>query len=269
MRSLPLITPLLRGLEALGARQVRALAVLGEQARLLVSGMGGMLSLGFRLRMALEQVYVQAVRSLGLILVSGFFVGMVLALQTSAELDRFKLGATVADLVCVALVRELGPVFTALLLAGRAGSGIAAELASMSITEQVSAMRMLGLSVHRLVVVPRILAGVVAAFSLTVVFNVVGIAGGYVIGVGHLGVPLPVYHARTLDALRFAVVANGLAKAAVFGLFIAAISCYAGLSARGGAKGVGRATTQAVVAASLAVLVSDFFLTRALMSVFG
>ncbi|MBI4574906.1 MAG: ABC transporter permease [Planctomycetes bacterium] len=257
------------GMGRLGAAEVAAVRRVGEVARLGLGNLALVLTLRFRRRQFVEQLHSVGVRSLPIILVSAFFVGMVLAVQVQIELARFGVGIYIANIVTVTLLRELAPVFTGLLLAGRAGSGIAAEIGSMATTEQVLAMRMLALDVDRLVVAPRLAAGAAAGFALTLVFGVAGIVGGYVIAVGSLGIPYTTYHAYTLEALEVTDLACGLVKGTVFGAIVALAGSASGLAARGGARGVGAGTTRAVVAASLAILVSDFFLTRLLVWVLG
>jgi phospholipid/cholesterol/gamma-HCH transport system permease protein len=220
---------------------------------------------GVKAARVVEEIYFFGVRSLSIVLVASFFVGMVLALQISIELKRFGVTRYIANVVCISLVRELGPIFTALLLAGRAGSGIAAEIGSLKITEQISAMKMLGLRFTRYFSGPMIIATTFSAFALTVVFDAVGILGGYVIGIFHLGIPFATYHASTLRILQPTDVITGLAKAVVFGAVVGVVGCTYGLKTRGGGKGVGEYTKRSVVTASLIILVSDFFLTKLLV----
>jgi len=196
--------------------------------------------------------------------IAALFVGMGIAIQVEIELRRFGASQNIANVVAVSIVRELGPILASLLLAGRAGSGITAEVGSMNVTEQLQAMRMLGLEVDRHFTAPMLLAVTISTFYLTVVFDAVGIAGGYVIAVFEIGIPFATYHELTKEILRVSDLVTGLTKSCVFGLLIGWFGCYYGLTVRGGGKALGEATKQAVVAASFAILVSNFFLTRAL-----
>jgi len=165
------------------------------------------------------------------------------------------------------MIKELGPVLTALMLAGRVGSGIAAELGSMVVTDQVSALRSLGTDPVRKLVVPRVLAGFIMCPILTVVANGVGLLGGWLIAVSQLRVASSVYWQAVVDGLYLADLWMGLIKPFFLGFIIVTIGCHVGLRTTGGTQGVGRATTSAVVAASVTVLVVDFFVTRLLISV--
>ncbi len=252
-------------LENFGATLITFLVGLGDSVRLLLRNLKLVFLFRVRLKQTVEQIYYIGAKSFWIILVSAFFVGMVLAMQTAYELKKFGLTLQIANIVCVSLVRELAPVFTALLLAGRIGSGITAELGSMKINDQIKAMKMLNLDVDRLVIGPKLAAVVLAGFSLTIVFDVVGIIGGYFIGVLQLNVPFFLYHNTTLNALLFKDVGCGLVKSIFFGLVIAVVSCYFGLTSKGGAKGLGENTKKSVVYSSIFVLVSDFFLTKLLI----
>ena len=160
------------------------------------------------------------------------------------------------------MVREFGPVLTGLMVAGRNSSGMASELGSMKVTEQIDAMRAMGVDPSKKLVTPRVVAAVVMLFFLSIISDLVGLTGGFMISYLLLGLDANQYWTTAYQSLRFGDVVMGLAKPAIFGFIIATIGCYYGLSAKGGTQGVGRATTQAVVAASVLILVSDFFLTR-------
>ena len=201
------------------------------------------------------------------VLLTGFFTGAVLALQSGVTLDQFGARPVVGRLVSASMVKELGPVLTALMLAGRVGSGIAAELGSMVVTDQISALRALGTDPVRKLVVPRVLAGLVMAPILTIVADFVGMIGGGVVAVTQLQVAWSVYRTSIIDGLYVEDAWMGIIKPFVLGFVIVSIGCHVGLRTKGGTQGVGRATTQAVVAASVAVLTVDFFVTRLLFSV--
>jgi phospholipid/cholesterol/gamma-HCH transport system permease protein len=213
-----------------------------------------------------EQLEVIGLGSLTVVLLTGFFTGAVLALQSGMTLDQFGARPFVGRLISASMIKELGPVLTALMLAGRVGSGIAAELGSMVVTEQVSALRALGTDPVRKLVVPRVLAGFIMCPILTVVSNAVGLLGGWLMAVSQLRVASSVYWQSVVDGLYMEDLWMGLIKPFFLGFVIVTIGCHVGLRTRGGTQGVGRATTNAVVAASVTVLMVDFFVTRLLLS---
>lgn len=208
-------------------------------------------------------------RSAPLIGLAGLFIGMVLTLQVANELKRLDILNFTTDINAIAILRELGPLLTALLLAGRAGSGMTAELASMNTTEQVHAMRMLGLDVNRHLVAPRIVGAVLSAFALTVLFDLLALGGGYIVAMTDFSLPFHVYHNNMTRVLDGGDLSIGLIKAAIFGYLIGVVGCTYGLRAEGGAEGVGRATRRCVVAASFLIILSDFFITKILLLAFG
>jgi phospholipid/cholesterol/gamma-HCH transport system permease protein len=208
------------------------------------------------------------VGSLPIVILTGFFTGAVLALQTSSTLQQFGSLSLTGKLVSLSMVRELGPVLTGLMVAGRNSSGMASELGSMKVTEQIDAMRAMGVDPSKKLVTPRVVASMVMLFFLSIISNLVGLTGGFVISYLLLGLDPNQYWTTAYQALRFGDVFMGLCKPVFFGFIISSIGCYYGLSAKGGTQGVGRATTQAVVAASVLILVSDFFITRLLMGIF-
>jgi len=221
----------------------------------------------FYLHDLIEQIDVIGLGSLTVVLLTGFFTGAVLALQSGMTLDQFGARPYVGRLISASMIKELGPVLTALMLAGRVGSGIAAELGSMVETEQVSALRALGTDPVRKLVVPRVLAGFIMCPILTVIANAVGLLGGWIIAVSQLRVASSVYWQSVVDGLYPQDLWMGLIKPFFLGFVIVTIGCHVGLRTRGGTQGVGRATTSAVVAASVTVLAVNFFVTRLLMSV--
>ena len=209
------------------------------------------------------------VGSLPIVVLTGFFTGAVLALQTSTTLQQFGSLSLTGQLVSLSMVRELGPVLTGLMVAGRNSSGMASELGSMKVTEQIDAMRAMGVDPTKKLVTPRVVATAVMLFFLSIISDLVGLTGGYVIAYLRLGLNTYEYWNTAYQALKFEDVFMGLSKPFVFGLIIATIGCYYGMSAKGGTQGVGRATTQAVVAASVLILVSDYFMTQLLIGLFG
>ncbi len=259
------MNPLLRPVARIGEGVVAAVAGVGEACRLFAHNLLRLLTFRFKLGRVVEGLYIFGWRSVAIVATCSLFVGMGMALQVEVELRKFGASRNIANIVAVGIVRELGPVLTALLLAGRAGSGITAEVGSMKITEQLAAMRMLGLDVNRHFIAPMLLAVTLSTLLLTVVFDAVGIVGGYAIAVYQLGIPFHQYHQLTKDILNTSDVFTGLTKSVVFGAIIAWVGCYYGLATRGGGKGLGEYTKRAVVAASFAILVSNFFLTKALI----
>jgi phospholipid/cholesterol/gamma-HCH transport system permease protein len=221
----------------------------------------------FYFRDVVEQFNAIGVGSLTVVLLTGLFTGAVLALQSGLTLDQFGARSVVGRLVSASMVKELGPVLTALMVTGRVGSGIAAELGSMMVTDQISALRALGTDPVRKLVVPRVLAGVFMVPVLTVIADFVGIMGAWIITVTQLRVASSVYWNSVIEGLYIEDVYMGLIKPVFLGFAIVSIGCHVGLRTSGGTQGVGRATTQAVVAASVAVLMVDFFITKVLIAV--
>ena len=237
-----------------------------EYVRLSGDTARGAVSRPFYAHDLVEQLEVIGLGSLTVVLLTGFFTGAVLALQSGMTLDQFGARPYVGRLISASMIKELGPVLTALMLAGRVGSGIAAELGSMVVTEQVSALRALGTDPVRKLVVPRVLAGFIMCPILTVVANGVGLLGGWIMAVSQLRVASSVYWQSVVDGLYIEDIWMGLIKPFFLGFIIVTIGCHVGLRTKGGTQGVGRATTNAVVAASVTVLVVDFFVTRLLLT---
>jgi phospholipid/cholesterol/gamma-HCH transport system permease protein len=210
----------------------------------------------------LEQMDLIGVGSLPIVLLTGFFMGAVMVLQTAAQFVRFGETALTGDVVSLALVRELGPTITGLLVAGRNSSGMASELGSMQVTEQVDAMRAMGTDPIRKLVTPRVVATMLVLPLLTAMGDFVGLIGGYAVSHFTLRIGAVEFWTRALHALEFADLMQGMAKPVVFAFILATVGCYQGLSVRGGTQGVGRATTQAVVVSSVIILTSNFFLTK-------
>lgn len=216
----------------------------------------------------LHQADIIGVGSLPIVVLTGFFTGAVLALQSANSLARFGALSFTGQLVSLSMVRELGPVLTGLMVAGRNASGMASELGSMKVTEQIDAMRALGTDPSKKLVTPRVIATTVMLFFLTILSDFVGLAGGSMISTVMLRLDFNQYWTSAWQALAFEDVFMGLIKPLFSGFIIASVGCYYGLSAKGGTQGVGRATTQAVVASSVLILMVNFFVTRFLMAVF-
>jgi phospholipid/cholesterol/gamma-HCH transport system permease protein len=214
----------------------------------------------------IEQLDAIGIGSLTVVFLTGAFTGAVLALQSGMTLDQFGARPAVGRLVAASMVRELGPVLTALMVTGRVGSGIAAELGSMMVTDQIAALRALGTDPIRKLVVPRVVAGTVMVPILTILSDALGIAGGALISNFQLRVGYSVYWNNVVQGLYPEDLWMGLIKPVVLGFALVSIGCHVGLRTKGGTQGVGRATTNAVVAASVAVLAVDFFLTKLLIT---
>jgi len=217
----------------------------------------------------LEQMDIVGVGSLPIVLLTGFFIGAVMVLQTAAQFERFGQTALTADVVSLALVRELGPSITGLLVAGRNASGMASELGSMLVTEQVDAMRAMGTDPIRKLVTPRMVATVLMLPLLTAMADFMGLIGGYLISVFTLRLGAITFWTRAINILVFSDLMQGLAKPLVYGFILATVGCYQGLNVKGGTQGVGRATTQAVVTSSVFILITDFFLTKLMLFLAG
>src|ERR1700735_101989 len=215
----------------------------------------------------LQQADLIGVGSLPIVVLTGFFTGAVLALNSSTTLQRFGSLSLIGQLVSIGMVRELGPVLTGLMVAGRNSSGMASELGSMVVTEQIDAMRALGTDPMKKLVTPRVTATVFMLFFLSIISDLVGLAGGLMVAKLFLSLDARQYWANAWQVLVLQDVFMGLLKPTLFGFIIATIGCYYGMTARGGTQGVGRATTQAVVAASVLILVTDFFVTKLLISI--
>lgn len=210
----------------------------------------------------MEQLFQLGVRSLTISNVTLLFTGMVLAIQTAYSLHAYGGRAFVGDILALSVVRELGPVLTALVVAGRVGAGVTAELGSMAVTEQIDAMRALAADPVRKLVVPRVGALVLALPLLTIMADTVGLFGGLIMSVLEVGQTRTYYLNHVFGALSVEDLFSGVGKSVFFAFFIGIIACHNGMNARGGAGGVGKATTNTVVVSSISVIVSDFFLTK-------
>ena len=244
-----------------------ALSEVQEYVRLQIATLRGCVTRPFYFQDVVEQFDQIGIGSLTVVVLTGFFTGAVLALQSGVTLDQFGARPFVGRLISASMIKELGPVLTGLMLAGRVGSGIAAELGSMVVTDQINALRALGTDPVRKLVVPRVLAGFFMVPVLTVVANTVGIIGGWLIAVFELRVASSLYWSSVIEGLYLEDAWMGLIKPFFLGFAIVSIGCHVGLRTTGGTQGVGRATTSAVVAASVAVIAVDFFVTRLLMAV--
>ena len=216
-----------------------------------------------------QQMDMIGIGSLPVILMTGFFTGCVLALQAKASLEQFGAVSMTGALVSMSMMKELGPVLTGLMASSRNSSGMASELGSMRVTEQIDAMRALGVDPIRKLVVPRLIATVFMLFFLTIISDAVGVAGGAMVASAILKLNFWFYFHSTYRALVFGDVVEGLTKPIFFGVIIATVGCYFGLNTKGGTQGVGRATTQAVVVSSISIIFMDFLLTQMMIGIFG
>lgn len=219
------------------------------------------------LRETFQQMDIVGVGSLSIASLTAFFTGAVLALQTSNTLSSFGAVGYTGQLVAVSLVRELGPVLTAVVVAGRVGSGIASELGSMLIGEQINAMRSLGTDPIKKLVTPRVVACTTMVPVLTVIADLVGILGGFFVATIFLGISPSLFLTSAYDRLDYSDLVQGLAKPPIFGFLIAIVGCHRGLGTYGGTEGVGRSTTQAVVTSMILIFISNFFITRILLTI--
>jgi phospholipid/cholesterol/gamma-HCH transport system permease protein len=210
----------------------------------------------------LDQMDNIGVGSLPIVLLSGFFIGAVMVLQTGQQFLRFGEVSLTGDIVSLALVRELGPTITGLLVAGRCASGIASELGSMLVTEQVDAMRAMGTDPSRKLISPRVLATLIVMPLLVAISVFVGLLGGMLASVFSLRLSATTFWQRAIAILQFSDIMQGFTKSLVFAFILATVGCYQGMNVRGGTEGVGRATTQAVVISSVMIIITDTFMTK-------
>ncbi len=251
---------------------VRGVETIGRGAKRFVEEAGGLtLTFFSAFRLAwvrpfgiqnlLRQMETIGVGSIPVALITAAFTGMVLALQSHTGFSRFNAESLVGTVVALSMTRELGPVLTGLIVAGRAGAAMAAELGTMQVTEQIDALATMGVNPVKYLISPRLLASLIMLPILTALSDIVGVVGGFLVSVYLLDANAGVYRRRTTQYLELNDIMSGIMKAAVFGVIIATVSCYKGFSTKGGAEGVGRATTSAVVVSELSILIANYFLT--------
>ena len=243
-------------------RILSAFIYVGGAARLLGEAIYYGVRPPYQLNLILQEIESIGIRSLTVVNVIALFTGMVLALQTAYALGRFGAKGFIGVVVAISLVREIGPVFTGIMVGGRVGSGIAAEIGSMKVTEQIDAIRVMGSNPVKRLVVPKLIAAVVSLPLLTIVADILGIVGGLLISIMEIKVNSYYYFTTILESLSLHDVASGIGKTFFFGLIIAVIGCYQGMITKGGTVGVGRSTTSTVVVVSILILITDFFLTK-------
>lgn len=241
------------------------LAALGSYALMLRDFLRDVFHHGVSTKDTTRQIVLIGSDSISIVFLTSLFTGMVLALQTAYGLQRYGAKDYVGNIVSLALVRELGPVLTAIMLCGRVGAGITAEIASMVASEQVDAIRALGADPIRKLVSPRILAALLVLPLLACLSNIFGVIGGILVAVFELNISAHAYYHSVLYTILIRDLFDGLIKASCFGFLLVSIACFKGLTTKGGTEGVGRSTTESVVTASIAVLIVDYFLTKFLI----
>ena len=248
-------------LDRLGRAVLAGVEEMGKIILLFVSVLAWMFRPPFKLRNIFKQMEFVGVKSIFVVVLTGTFTGMVMALQGYHGFRMFSAESLVGGTVALGMTRELGPVLTSLMVTARAGSAMAAELGTMRVTEQIDALYVMAANPVKHLIVPRVIAGVLMVPLLTVVSDFTGILGGYFVGVHILGINSGIFIKNITRLVELNDIYNGLVKAACFGLILSLIGCYKGFNTYGGAEGVGRATTEAVVLASISILISDYFLT--------
>ncbi len=252
---------LLAPVDRLGRLVIHSTEEAGKIMLLLLSAVGWMFRPPLKMRNIMKQMEFVGVKSIFVVVLTGLFTGMVLALQTYHGFRMFSAEGLVGGTVALSMTRELGPVLTSIMVTARAGSAMAAELGSMRVTEQIDALYVMAANPIQHLIVPRILAGVMMVPVLTIVSDFVGVVGGYFVGVEILGINEGIFMKNLTKLVTLNDIYNGIVKAAVFGLILSLVGCYKGFNTTGGAEGVGRSTTEAVVLASVLILIADYFLT--------
>jgi phospholipid/cholesterol/gamma-HCH transport system permease protein len=250
----------------LGRALLGACRATGQLALFALAGLSHLFRPPFYGRMFLRAFVEIGYFSLPVVALTAVFTGMVLALQSSTGLARFSAESAVASLVVLSVTRELGPVLGGLMVAGRVGASMAAEIGTMRVTDQIDALGTLSTNPMKYLVAPRLLAGIIALPLLVVVADILGVLGGFIIATLKLGFNSGIYLSNTVNFVQANDVVSGLVKAAVFGLIITLMGCYHGYNSKGGAQGVGAATTAAVVTASVLILAFDYVLTELFFS---
>jgi phospholipid/cholesterol/gamma-HCH transport system permease protein len=259
----PLVSRPLAWVAALGRATIGACATVGGVVLFALLGLSHVVRPRFQFRLFLRAFLEVAYFSLPVVGLTAVFTGMVLALQSFSGFSRFGAEGAIANVVVLSITRELGPVLAGLMVSGRIGAAFAAEIGTMRVTDQIDALTTLSTDPMKYLVTPRLLAGILAMPLLVLVADILGVMGGYLIATLKLGFSGPAYLKATLDFVEMTDVVSGLAKAAVFGFIVALMGTWCGYNSRGGAQGVGAATTTAVVASSILILALDYVLTEA------
>ena len=252
---------MLRALASIGAAALGFMAATGRIVAFALTALVTGLSPPFYLRVILRQMLEIGYFSLPVVGLTAIFTGMVLALQSYTGFSRFSAESAIATVVVLSVTRELGPVIAGLMVAGRVGAAMAAEIGTMRVTDQIDALTTLSTDPLRYLVLPRLVAGLVALPFLVLIADIIGVFGGFLVGAYKLNFNPSSYLSQTWDHLETMDVVSGLIKAAVFGFVVTLMGCYHGYQSRGGAAGVGQATTYAVVSASILILLLDYVLT--------
>jgi phospholipid/cholesterol/gamma-HCH transport system permease protein len=249
-------------LQAIGRTFIAGLEILGRLVMFALVGLISIVRPPYYPRILLKQMIEIGYYSLPVVGLTAIFTGMVLALQSFTGFARFSAESAIPQVVVVSLTRELGPVLAGLMVAGRIGAAMAAEIGTMRVTDQIDALATLSTNPVRYLVAPRLVAGTAMLPLLVVVADVIGVFGGYIVSIYKLGFNPGIYLHNTFDFLQPMDVISGLVKAGVFGFVVALMGCYHGFHSRGGAQGVGTATTNAVVSASILILISNYIVTE-------
>ncbi|HYA03580.1 MAG TPA: ABC transporter permease [Syntrophobacteria bacterium] len=247
--------------EYVGRLFFHLVAVAGQMAMMLAQAISWLFRPPLKLALIFKQMEFVGVKSTTVVILTGASTGAVLALQTYYGFSKFNAESMVGAVVTLSMTRELGPVLTALMVTARAGSGMATELGTMRVTEQIDALEVMASNPIKHLVVPRLVATVLMLPLLTIISDFVGVVGGYLIGVNLLQINPGLFMNKVYEIVELSDLVNGLVKAACFGLILSLVGCYKGFATTGGAEGVGRAATEAVVLASVLILISDYFLT--------
>ncbi len=248
-------------LRKLGKPLVKFFSSLGELSIFVIRSVGNCFVPPFYVRNLMRQIMDIGFYSLPVVGLTTIFAGMVIAIQSYSGFSRFGAESAVASVVLISVTRELAPVLSALMVAGRIGAAMAAEIGTMRVTEQIDALTTLSTNPYKYLIAPRIVAGVIVLPILVLIGDVIGIFGGYVVGVYQLGFNPANYIKSTIDNLEALDITTGVVKAAVFGFIIAIMGCYNGFKSKGGAQGVGEATTNAVVSSSILILIFNYIIT--------
>ena len=253
-------------LQAVGRVFLKFLATTGRLVTFTSMGMSHALRPPYYPRIIARQMIDIGYYSLPVVGLTAVFAGMVLALQSYTGFSRFSAEGAIANVVVLSITRELGPVLAGLMVAGRIGASLAAEIGTMRVTEQIDALRTLSTNPFKYLVAPRLIAGVIALPLLVLIADIIGVMGGWLVATQGLGFNSSVYIQNSYDFVEMGDVLSGLYKAAVFGFIIAMMGCYQGFNSQGGAQGVGRATTNAVVFASILILAANYLMTSLLFN---
>lgn len=242
----------------------RFFELLGDYWRMIIDGYKVLLTDPPTWSSVVQEIYMLGVKSFVIVAVAAMAVGLVMSLQFGFGLARFGAKLYVPKIVAVSIFRELGPIFTALMLAGRVGAGIASEVGSMNVTQQIDAIRALGTNPIKKIVLPKIIACVISAPLLTIMANFLGVFGGMMMSSTQLNVSAYDYFFKSFEIITARDLMGGLFKSVIFGFIIGSVGCYIGLNTHGGTQGVGNSTTKSVVWASVGVVFADFILTKAI-----